>query len=219
VSVVSASTSTALTAAPVPTDVRVPDPDRRFYAFAIDRLIAWGIDVAVAVVCARYLLSRGHVLVGVLAIVGTVLLVRLAFALLVGATGVTPGRSLLGLRLVHTGTGRPIGAGPAVLRTFVLGLAAVPFGFRAAAVRYRRGNRPRGWSLCPRPTCRSRRPTLRWSWPRTEPWSSPTAARPMARPWSARASLRPLTAGRPTTLLEGDVVTLGDRSMTVHRES
>jgi pSer/pThr/pTyr-binding forkhead associated (FHA) protein len=28
---------------------------------------------------------------------------------------------------------------------------------------------------------------------------------------------RPLPAGRPTTLLEGDVVTLGDRTMTVHR--
>jgi pSer/pThr/pTyr-binding forkhead associated (FHA) protein len=30
---------------------------------------------------------------------------------------------------------------------------------------------------------------------------------------------RPLTAGRPTTLHEGDVVTLGDRSMTVRRET
>jgi hypothetical protein len=26
---------------------------------------------------------------------------------------------------------------------------------------------------------------------------------------------RPLTAGRPTTLLDGDAVTLGDRTMTV----
>jgi hypothetical protein len=28
---------------------------------------------------------------------------------------------------------------------------------------------------------------------------------------------RPLPPGRPTTLLDGDVLTLGDRSMTVHR--
>jgi hypothetical protein len=28
---------------------------------------------------------------------------------------------------------------------------------------------------------------------------------------------RPLSAGRPTTLVDGDVVALGDRSMTVHR--
>ena len=47
--------------APRAGDVRVADPDRRFYAFAIDRLIAWGIDVAVAVVASRFLMSRGHV--------------------------------------------------------------------------------------------------------------------------------------------------------------
>ncbi len=115
-------------------ELRVADPDRRFYAFAIDRLIAWGIDVAVAVVASRYLLSRGHVAVGVVVIVATVLLVGLVMALLVGGTGTTPGKSLMGLRLVHTGTGEPIGAGPAMLRTGVVGLAAVPFGFGLAAL-------------------------------------------------------------------------------------
>jgi uncharacterized RDD family membrane protein YckC len=120
--------------APVEADVRVADPDRRFYAFAIDRLLGWGIDLGVAAVATRFLISRGHVLVGVLVIVATVLVVGGAFALLSGATGRTPGKSLLGLRLVHTGTGEPIGAGPAMLRTFVLGVAAVPFGFGLAAL-------------------------------------------------------------------------------------
>jgi uncharacterized RDD family membrane protein YckC len=118
----------------VEADVRVADPDRRFYAFAIDRLIAWGIDLGVAALATHFLISRGHVLVGVLVIVATVLVVGGIFALLAGATGLTPGKSLLGLRLVHTGTGEPIGAGPAMLRTFVLGVAAVPFGFGLAAL-------------------------------------------------------------------------------------
>ena len=130
-------------------EVRVADVDRRFYAFAIDRLIAWGIDLAVAVVAVRFLASQGQVLLGVLVIVATVLVVGLVFALMVGTTGTTPGKSLLGLRLVHTGTGEPIGAGPAVLRTFVLGVAAVPFGFGLAALAWTAVADPsrlrRGW--------------------------------------------------------------------------
>ena len=121
-------------APPAPAEVRVADPDRRFYAFALDRLVAWGIDAAVAVVASRYLVSRGHVVIGVLVIVATVLLVGLVLALLLGSTGATPGKSLMGLRLLHTGTGEPIGPGPAILRTAVVGLAAVPFGFGLAAL-------------------------------------------------------------------------------------
>src|SRR4051794_6954109 len=81
-------------------DGRIADVDRRFYAFAIDRLIAWSIDVAVAVVVCRTLMARGHVLLGVLVIAATVLVVGLLFALLQGATGRTPGKSVVGLRLV-----------------------------------------------------------------------------------------------------------------------
>lgn len=131
--VMSPSTPTARTAASA-ADLLVPDLDRRLYAFAVDRMIAWSINMAVAFVCTRYLLSQGHVVAGILVIAGTVLLVGMAFALLVGATGVTPGKSLWGLRLVDIGTGRPIGAGPATVRTLVLGLAAVPFGFGLAAL-------------------------------------------------------------------------------------
>jgi uncharacterized RDD family membrane protein YckC len=119
---------------PVASDVRVADLDRRFYAFVVDRLIGWGIDATFAAVVGRVLWSQGHPALAVLAVLATVLAVGLGFALLLGVTGVSPGRALLGLRLVHTGTGEPIGVGPAVLRTAVLGLAAVPFGFGLAAL-------------------------------------------------------------------------------------
>jgi uncharacterized RDD family membrane protein YckC len=117
-----------------PPGLRVADVDRRFYAFAMDRLIAWGIDLAVALVVQHYLLARGHVLLGIGAIVATVLLVGLVFAVMLGVTASTPGTSFLGLRVVRATTGEPLGVGPALLRTAVLGLAAVPFGFGLAAL-------------------------------------------------------------------------------------
>ncbi len=120
--------------APAVPGLRVADVDRRFYAFAIDRLIAWGIDLAVALAVQHYLLSRGHVLVGIIAIVATVLLVGAVFGAMLGSTARTPGTSFLGLRVVRATTGEPLGIGPAMLRTAVLGLAAVPFGFGLAAL-------------------------------------------------------------------------------------
>jgi uncharacterized RDD family membrane protein YckC len=137
-----------VTSAPAPAydDLRLADPDRRFHAFAIDRLLGWGTDAAVAVVVLHRL---DHRVLAVVLIVGTVLLVGLVFATLLGSTGATPGMWLLGLRLVHTGTGRPIGFGPAVLRTFVLGLATLPCGFGLAALAWTAASDPgrlrRGW--------------------------------------------------------------------------
>ena len=129
---------------PVASDVRVADLDRRFYAFVVDRLVGWGLDAVVAVVVGRPLWSHGHRSLAVLVVVATVLAVGLLFSLVLGVTGATPGRRLFGLRLVDTGTGEPIGVGPAVLRTSVLGLAAVPFGFGLAGTRLdlRRGHHP-----------------------------------------------------------------------------
>jgi uncharacterized RDD family membrane protein YckC len=128
---------------------QVADVDRRFYAFAVDRFIAWGIDAVVAVIVFRTLLTPGQVLLGVLLIVGTVLVVGAAFALGQGLTGTTPGKSLAGLRLVDTGTEQPIGVGHAMLRTLVLGLAALPFGFGLAALAWTaladRSRLRRGW--------------------------------------------------------------------------
>jgi uncharacterized RDD family membrane protein YckC len=114
--------------------LRVAGTDRRFHAFAVDRLIAWVIDLAVAVVAQHYLFGRGHALVGVLVVVATVLLVGGVFALLLGITGSTPGKAFCGLRVIDTRTGRPIGVGPALLRALVVAGATVPFGFGLAAL-------------------------------------------------------------------------------------
>jgi uncharacterized RDD family membrane protein YckC len=128
---------------------RVAEIDRRFYAFAVDRVIAWGILTAVAVIVARTLLRRHQVLVGVATIVATFLAVGLVLALLQGSTGRTPGKGLTGLRLVDIVTERPIGARRAVLRALVLGLAVVPFGFGLAALAWTsvadRSRLRRGW--------------------------------------------------------------------------
>jgi hypothetical protein len=306
-------------------DVRAGDPDRRFYAFAVDRLIAWGIDVTVAVVATRSLVSHGHPVVGSLVIMAVVPLVGLVFAVLLGTTGTTPGCSLLGLRLVHSVTGEPIGVGRAILRTFVLALATLPFGFGLAALAWTAlvdatGLR-RGWhdhlvssilvdvrpvpvveegrdpgagqvvnltALRLAPSRRAQVPVARTpvrrpvrARPAVAVARSPVAwelafdsgqrvvvdtlvligHRPEAGPGEQGALLvalpsadgsvarthaqvvvaadgalvvtdrgstlgstlvrrglpRPLTPGRPTTLLEGDSVTLGDRTLTVHR--
>ena len=55
-----------------------------------------------------------------------VLVVGGASAVLLGVAGVSPGKSLAGLRVVHHETGAPIGVGPALLRTLILGVAALP---------------------------------------------------------------------------------------------
>lgn len=100
--------------------------ERRFYAFAIDRVIAWTLFAAAGVGAWALFFRHGEVLPGVLLIVGVVLLVSLIFAVLLGAAGRSPGKAAMGLRLVHHGTGTPPGVGPALLRTLVLGVATIP---------------------------------------------------------------------------------------------
>lgn len=121
--------------------------DRRFYAFAIDRLLAWPAYAAVGwatqVAVDRWLVTVGAVVVVVLA-------AGLVTALMTGLAGVTPGKAAVGLRVVDRSTGGPIGVGRAMLRQLVLGVAALPtFGIGVAmlawtAVMDRSGLR-RGW--------------------------------------------------------------------------
>jgi uncharacterized RDD family membrane protein YckC len=134
VSTTSAAGTLPATPARPEAGLRLAETDRRFYAFALDRLIAWGIDLAVAVVAEHYLLSRGRVAAGVVLIAGTVLVVGAVFAVLLGVTGSTPGKAFCGLRVIDTRTGRPIGAGPALLRSLIVTGATVPFGFGLAAL-------------------------------------------------------------------------------------
>ena len=93
------------------------DPDRRFCAFATDRLLGVGGAVLAGV-------AVGQLVAGIAVLVA----VELVLALVVGATGTSPGKAAYGLRLVHTGALTPVGARRALLRTSALGLAALPAG-------------------------------------------------------------------------------------------
>lgn len=109
--------------------------DRRFYAFAIDRAIAWGLDAAAVVVAWRVWFDRGEVWPGLALVVATILLVGLAFAVLAGTLGTSPGKAVLGLRLVDHDAGTPIGVGRALVRTLVLGAGGLPtFGLGVATL-------------------------------------------------------------------------------------
>lgn len=113
--------TTGVAAASVP--VVLADPDRRFYAFAIDRVIAW---TAYAAVVLGVVGRHGSVSVGLLLLLAAVAGVWLAGALLTGLLGATPGKRLVGLSVVGADDGRPIGPGRALLRQGVLGVLTLP---------------------------------------------------------------------------------------------
>ena len=115
-----------MTTATEATMLPAADLDRRFYAFVIDRLLAWTIVGIVAWAAYRFLISRGVVGAGFLVIVGALLLVGLGFAVAQGLAGTSPGKAALGLRVVHVGTGTAIGMPRAVQRSLILGVATLP---------------------------------------------------------------------------------------------
>ena len=124
--------------------------DRRFYAFVLDRAIAWGLDAVAAVVAWQVWFDHGETWPGVALIAGTVLLVGLAFAVVAGTTGTSPGKAIFGLRLVDHDHGTPVGVGRAVLRTLILGVAGLPtFGLGVATLAQTAltdpGRQRRGW--------------------------------------------------------------------------
>jgi len=109
--------------------------DRRFYAFVVDRLIAWVLIAAACWAAYELFFTEDRLWPGVGMIGGTVLLVWLLFAIALGASGATPGKAAAGLRAVSAGSGTPIGVGRALLRGLVLGLATVPtFGIGLATL-------------------------------------------------------------------------------------
>jgi uncharacterized RDD family membrane protein YckC len=138
--------STETAAAELTTEHLVAGPDRRFYAFVIDRLVAWGIYAGEAYAAYVALIRPGHLWTGVAAIAGTVLLVGLISSMLVGLFGLTPGKALLGLRVLSAEDARPIGVVRGVLRTLILGVATLPtLGFGAAALAWTAMVDPSGW--------------------------------------------------------------------------
>jgi uncharacterized RDD family membrane protein YckC len=110
------------------------------YAGLATRTLAFGIDAAIINAVAWFvgvLVYLGLSLLGVpqdvrtimaaigagLALVWTVVY----FAFFWSATGQTPGNRLLGIRVQHAVTGRPLHAGRAALRVGALTLSAIPF--------------------------------------------------------------------------------------------
>jgi uncharacterized RDD family membrane protein YckC len=120
--------------------------DRRFYAFFVDCLVAWGVIGGEAYAAYTLLIEPGRLWAGVAAIAGTVLLVWLIGSMLVGIFGLTPGKALVGIRVLSFEDARPVGLLRAMLRTLVLGLATVPtLGFGAAALAWTAMVDPSGW--------------------------------------------------------------------------
>lgn len=122
--------------------------ERRFTAFAVDRILAWGLLAVVGLLTATFVSDEVWTVVGVVA--GTMVLLWLVLAVLLGVSGTSPGKAATGLRVVHHGTGTPIGVGPALLRSLVLGVAGLPtFGIGVATLAWTavedRGRQRRGW--------------------------------------------------------------------------
>jgi uncharacterized RDD family membrane protein YckC len=133
---------------PQPLTYPIAQLERRFVAFAVDRLLAWGLLAAVGVGTAALVSDDVWTVVG--AVAGAMVLVWLVLAIVLGVSGTSPGKAMTGLRVVHHGTGTPIGVGPALLRSFVLGVSGLPtFGIGVATLAWTavedRGRQRRGW--------------------------------------------------------------------------
>nr|WP_232523285.1 RDD family protein [Nocardioides sp. MAH-18] len=123
--------------------------DRRFYAFAVDRAVAWGVDVAAAVLIVRAL-GTDQVWAAVGAIAAVVLVVGGVLAVVLGLTGSSPGSLVTSTRVVREDSGGPIGVSAALLRQPVLGVATLPtLGIGLAALAWTvamdPSGRRRGW--------------------------------------------------------------------------
>ncbi|MFJ9393162.1 RDD family protein [Nocardioides sp. NPDC101246] len=110
-------------------EAAIAEPDRRFYAFAIDRVIAWAIFAAAGFLAWLIFFRNDELLLGVALIASVVLAVWLVGTVLTGSGGKTPGKMALGLRVVSDDSGaagRPIGVGKAFVRQALLGLCTIP---------------------------------------------------------------------------------------------
>jgi hypothetical protein len=124
--------------------------DRRFYAFMVDRLIAWTVIAAACWAAYELFWRDDQTWAGIALVAGVVVAVWVVFAIALGVVGTTPGKAAVGVRAVHVGTGTPIGFGRALLRGLVLGLATLPtFGIGLATLAWTAvadpTHRRRGW--------------------------------------------------------------------------
>jgi len=84
----------------------------------------WSVAAAAGVLAWR--VGDGSVPVVALAVLTTLVAVTAAYAVLLGLTGVTPGRGLVGLRVVDADDGSPVGVARAAARLGVVGLLTLP---------------------------------------------------------------------------------------------
>lgn len=104
----------------------VAELDRRFYAFAVDRAIAWTLYAVAGVAAWWWSFRDDSPWAGVAVVVVVIVVVNLLFAVLLGAQGISPGKAAMGLRVVDHGDGSPIGVGRALLRILVIGTSTLP---------------------------------------------------------------------------------------------
>lgn len=121
--------------APARSTLPVAGLERRFYAYAVDR----ALEVAFCSVAglSAWWGTGGSWLAVTGAVVLTGLLLATLVAVMVGSAAATPGKRLLGLRLVDHASGSAPTFGRAWLRTVLLGLASIPtagFGVSALAM-------------------------------------------------------------------------------------
>ncbi|MFC6285965.1 RDD family protein [Nocardioides sp. GCM10027113] len=124
--------------------------DRRFYAHVVDRMLGWTLLALGWWAAWALLLSQGHVLGGVALGLLVGLAVLLGSATLLGLRGLSPGKALLGLRVVRLGSGDAPGMAAGLTRAFVLAVAGLPtFGIGLATLAWTAvtdpGGRRRGW--------------------------------------------------------------------------
>lgn len=122
------------------------DLDRRLYAYVIDRMILWG-SYAAAIGLA---LAQARAATGFAFVVAAVLVVNGLFAAGLGFWGTSPGRVVMGIRVIGVNSGAPIGLPAALVRSLILGLAAAPTaGLGLAVLAWTAasdpGGRRRGW--------------------------------------------------------------------------
>ncbi len=100
--------------------------EERLTAYLVDRAVGWGIVGGTAYVLWRLVVPAYGAPLGVGLALGAAVLVAGADAVLVGLAGTSPGRMLVGLRVVDAVDGRSIGVGRAASRAVVVGLAGLP---------------------------------------------------------------------------------------------
>lgn len=116
-----------------PTTYPIASLERRFYAFALDRLLAAAVVGAAGGIA--WLVTEGALWPTAAVAAGTAVMLWLLLAVAVGITGASPGKRAAGLRVVHHGSGTPVGTGRALLRALVLAVCGLPtFGIGLATL-------------------------------------------------------------------------------------